>query len=233
MDIKNKVVFITGGATGIGLATTQRLITEGARVAVYTRAIPQTPDSAALKENPNVLFFEGDIREENMVRAAAQKTKETFGSLDVLINNAAIAQRKPFVETTPADRDAIIDVNIKGTLAVTHAILSIMREQKSGTIVNIASGAGLYGIENLSLYSLTKAALINFSQSLADEMKADNIAVFTIAPGGTDTEMFRACFPDEQALQTPQQIADVICKSIVGDITPDDRLVVDVFRHAH
>ena len=233
MDIKNKVVFITGGATGIGLATTQRLIAKGARVAIYTRAIPQTPDGAAFKENPNVLFFEGDIREENMVRAAAQKTKETFGSLDVLINNAAIAQRKPFVETTPADRDAIIDVNIKGTLAVTHAILSIMREQKSGTIVNIASGAGLYGIENLSLYSLTKAALINFSQSLADEMKADNIAVFTIAPGGTDTEMFRACFPDEQALQTPQQIADVICKSIVGDITPDDRLVVDVFRHAH
>lgn len=233
MDIKNKVVFITGGATGIGLATTQRLITEGARVSIYTRATPQTPDGAALKENPNVLFFEGDIREENMVLAAAQKTKETFGSLDVLINNAAIAQRKPFAETTPEDWDAVIGVNIKGTLAVTRAILPFMRDQKSGLIINIASGAGLYGVENLSLYSLTKAALINFSQSLADEVRADNIAVFSIAPGGTDTEMFRACFPGEEPLQIPQQIADVIFKSITGDITPDDRLVIDVFRHAH
>ena len=233
MEIKNKVVFITGGATGIGLATTQQLVAEGARVAVYTRAIPQTPDSAALKENPNILFFEGDIREENTVRATAQKTKETFGSLDVLINNAAIAQRKPFIETIPEDWDAIIDTNIKGTLAVTRAILPLMREQKSGTIINIASGAGLYGIENLSLYSLTKAALINFSQSLSDEVRADNIAVFSIAPGGTDTDMFRACFPGEEPLQTPQQIANIICKSIAGDIAPDDRLLIDVFRHAH
>ena len=233
MEIKNKVVFITGGATGIGLATTQQLVAEGARVAVYTRTIPQTADIAALKENPNVLFFDGDIREENKVRAAAQKTKETFGSLDVLINNAAIAQRKPFIETTPEDWDPIIDVNIKGTLVVTHAILPLMREQKSGTIVNVASGAGLYGVENLSLYSLTKAAIINFSQSLADEVRADNVAVFSIAPGGTDTDMFRACFPGEEPLQTPQQIAEVIYKSIAGDITPDDRLVIDVFRHAH
>ncbi|MFA6495073.1 MAG: SDR family oxidoreductase [Candidatus Paceibacterota bacterium] len=233
MDIKNKVIFITGGATGIGLATTQRLVAEGARVAIYARTIPQTADIAVLKENPNVIFFEGDIREENMVHAAAQKTKETFGSLDVLINNAAVAQRKPFIETTIEDRDALIDVNIKGTLAVTHAILPIMREQKSGIIINIASGAGLYGIENLSLYSLTKAAIINFTQSLADEVRADNMTVFSIAPGGTDTEMFRACFPGEAAPQTPGQIADVIIKSIAGDITPDDRLVVDVFRHAH
>ncbi len=233
MDIKNKVVFITGGATGIGLATTQRLVAGGARVAVYTRAIPQTPNVAALKENPSILFFEGDIREENAVNAAAQKTKETLGSLDVLINNAAIAQRKPFIETTPEDWDAVVDVNIKGTLGVTRAILPFMRDQKSGLIINIASGAGLYGIENLSLYSLTKAAIINFSQSLADEVRGDNIAVFSIAPGGADTEMFRACFPDKPALQTPQQIADVIFKSITGDITPDDRLVVDVFRHAH
>ena len=233
MDIKNKVVFITGGATGIGLATTQRLVAQGARVAIYTRAIAQTADIAALKENPSVLFFEGDIREENTVRAAAQKTKEMLGSLDVLINNAAIAQRKPFIETAPEDWDVIIDVNIKGTLAVTRAILPYMRDQKSGLIVNVASGAGLYGIENLSLYSLTKAALINFSQSLADEVRADNIAVFSIAPGGTDTDMFRACFPGEAAPQTPEQIADVIVKSITGDITPDDRLVIDVFRHAH
>lgn len=233
MDIKNKVVFVTGGATGIGLATVQHLLAAGARVAVYTRDIPQTAPIAALKENPAILFFKGDIREENTVRAAAQKTKETFGSLDVLINNAAIAQRKPFTETTPEDWDAVIDTNIKGTLAVTHAILPIMREQKNGTIVNIASGAGLYGVENLSLYSLTKAAVINLAQSLADEVRADNIAVFSIAPGGTDTEMFRTCFPGEAALQTPEQIADVIVKSITGEITPDDRLVVDVFRHVH
>ncbi len=233
MDIKNKVVFITGGATGIGLATTQRLVAEGARVAIYTRTTPQTAQVAALKENPDVIFFEGDIREENMVRAAAQKTKETFGSLDVLINNAAIAQRKPFIQTTAEDWNDLIDVNIKGTLAVTHAILQIMSEQKNGVIINIASGAGLYGIEDLSLYSLTKAAMINLAQSLADEVRADNIAVFSIAPGGTDTDMFRACFPGEPALQTPQQIADVILKSITGQITPDDRLIIDVFRHAH
>lgn len=233
MDIKNKIVFITGGVSGIGQATVEDLMARGARVAIYANNLPQTPEMSALQTHQNVLIFEGDIRDEQTVASAAQKTKETLGAIDVLINNAAVAQRKAFADTTSEDWDFVIDVNIKGTLTVTHAILPIMRQQKSGVIVNIASGAGLYGIENLSLYSLTKAALINFSQSLADEVKADNISVFTVAPGGTATKMFATCFPGEQPLQTPRQVADVIVRSIMGEISPDDRLVVDVFRHAH
>jgi len=231
MELKDKVAFITGGGTGIGLAAAQAFLAEGASVTVFSRSIPESAELDALRKNKQALVMKGDITDAEGVRKALLKTVNTFGGLHILVNNAAIAHRKSFEQTTPKDWDEIIDINIKGTLTVTHTALPFIKASGGGIIINIASGAGIYGIGGLSLYSLTKAALINFTQSLHEEVAPDHIRVFTVAPGSTDTGMFRELFPDHPAAHTPEHVASVIVKAIGGIIKPDDHLIVDVFEH--
>lgn len=231
INLLGKTVFITGATTGIGLETAKLFLKEGAKVAIFSIIVPKNPEIKGLKDNPNVLIFKGDIRNQKKVRSAIAKTIKKFGSLDILINNAAIAQRKDFIETTQKDWDQVIDINIKGTLNVTHQVLPKMLEKKSGMIINISSGAGLDGIGHLSLYSLTKAAVMNFSQSLHEEVRNSGIDVLTIAPGSTDTNMFKEAFPGHQPHHTPIQVAQIIVKASKKEIIPDDKLIVDVFYH--
>lgn len=231
MDNKNKTVFITGGSDGIGLATVKLLAQERFNVFSFSINSPAKEQKNDLEKNFSVEFFEGDIKKENQVKKGIKKAIKKFGGIDFLINNAGLAQNKEFLLTDQKDWDKIIDVNIKGTLNVTRNALDVMLKQRSGTIINISSGTGIYGVEKLSLYSLTKAALINFSQSLKDEVSKYNISVFTITPGSTATKMFEECFPGQKPHHTPEQVAEVILKSIKGEIIPDQRQIIDVFKH--
>lgn len=241
MEIKDKVVFITGGASGIGLATAERLSKEGAKIAVYSH------DADKIDKSKGFLVFEGDICDRERVKEAIAEAVKKFGSLDILINNAGVVQEKNFIETTEKDWDFILDVNLKGTFTVTQEAIKTMRngsilrtsDVRNGVqrlrnerlIINISSGAGLYGIEGLSVYSAAKAGLIAFTQALAEEINPFGIKVVAITPGSTDTKMFREAFPNEKPQHTPEQVAEVIYKTIIGEIKPDDRLVVDVFYH--
>lgn len=229
MNLQGKTVFLTGGGSGIGLATLQKLLEEGAKVASYS--LEHSPEMEALRKNPNVLLLEGNILDAQSVATAVINTVQILGSIDILINNAAIAQRKLFQETTRADWDSLIDTNLKGTLTVIQEVLKVMLAQKLGIIVNISSGAGFYGIEGLSLYSLTKAALINFSQSLSQELRENGIEVFTVTPGSTATKMFQKCFPEDTPRHDPKEVAKIIVKSLKKEIVPDENLIVDVFFH--
>jgi len=230
MSVKNKIIFITGGATGIGLATAEKLSKEGAKVAIYSYGADN------IDKSKGFLAFEGDICDREQVRKAIAETVKKFGGLDILINNAAVAQRKSFMETTEKDWDFILDVDLKGTFTVTQEAIKVMRSgrlemRNEKLIINISSGAGLYGIEGLSVYSAAKAGLIAFTQALAKETNHFGIKVVAITPGSTDTKMFREAFPNEKPQHTPEQVAEVIYKTIIGEIKPDDRLVVDVFHH--
>ena len=232
MTLKNKTAFITGGASGIGLATVKRLLLEGARVVIYSLEIPKSDEIKKLETNENVLIIKGDICDSSAVEKAVSVTVSRFGKIDILINNAAVAQRKKFIQTTKKDWDFIIDVNIKGTLTVTKEVLKEMISGGNGIIINIASGTGIYRVGELSVYSLTKAALINLSQSLNQELSDYGISVFTVAPGSTETNMFRKLFGKKEAYHTTDDVAEVIIKSIKGEQKPDDKLIVDVFQHA-
>lgn len=231
MDIRGKTAFITGGTSGIGLEVAKTMLSKGANVAVYSTS-PLLPDvKRELAAYPNFLVFKGDIRKRRSVRNAISQTIKKLGSLDILINNAAIARRELFIESTQRNWDDIIDINVKGTLCVTQEALFYMTQNNSGMIINIASGAGLRGIGGLGVYSLTKAALINFTQSLSEEVASYHINVVTIAPGSTNTQMFSDLFPEDKAHHAPQYIADVVIKTIQEDIHPNSDLVVDVFDH--
>ncbi len=232
IEIKNKTIFITGGASGIGLSTALEFLSKNANVVVYSIDIPDSPEIKKIKSSDKAMLIKGDIRKASEVKKAMNLAVKKFGSLDILINNAAVAQNKEFSKTTHKDWSFVFDINVKGTLTVTQEAIKIMKARHSpGMIINIASGAGEYGIKNLSLYSMTKAMIINFSQSLADELKNNQIKVITIAPGSTSTLMFKKLFPKDKAYYSPRQIAEVIYKTAAEEIKPDNRLIVDVFHH--
>lgn len=228
---KNKTAFITGGASGIGLETARQLLAEKYCICVLSKSIPKDPLVREFFEQDDVVFVRGDISRQGDVKRAIATCLKSFGRIDVLVNNAAIAQSKLFERTTQKDWELLLRVNILGTLFVTKTILPIMKKQKSGCIVNISSGAGVYGIGGLSLYSLTKAALINFTQSLAQEVSSLGIRVLSVAPGSTDTRMFQSLFPDKKAHHTAGQVAQVIVRAIKKDIEPDSKHIIDVFYH--
>ena len=234
MEITNKTIFITGATSGIGLETAKLLLEENANIVIYSITIPKTPEIDSLKKNKKILIIKGDIRNKKSVENALKKTIKKFGKINVLINNASIAQRKDFTKTTQKDWDAMIDINIKGTLNVTQIVLKqmICSQTQSPMIINISSGAGYEGIEHLSLYSLTKSAIMNFTHSLSDELSNKKIDILTVAPGSTDTQMFKEVFPGQKPRHTSKQVAQVIIKTIKKEILPDERRIVDVFHHA-
>ena len=240
MDIKGKTVFVTGGATGIGLATAKKFIDEGANVVVYSRGTAGSEAHALPADR--ALVIEGDVCNREQVRGAIARATETFRGIDVLINNAGIAQRKRFEDMADAEWQTMIDVNLCGMFTVTQEAL---RAMDTGTaeadhdgcvarrkcIINISSGAGLFGIPELAVYSATKAAVIAFTQALSGELVQSGIDVITVTPGSVETDMFKKLFEGIEAHHTPADAAEIIYKTVIGEIKPDNRLIVDSFYH--
>lgn len=237
MNIKNKTVFITGGGAGIGLATAKKLFEEGAKVAVYSLNTNEEEVKKEIAGNnagreKDILVINGDVMDREKVAAALKAAGESLGPLGILINNAGAAHRKNFEETDEKEWDFILNVNFKGTLIVTQEALKVMEKEKGEKmIINISSGAGLYGVKGLSIYSAAKAGIIAFTQALAGELNGTNIKAVTITPGSVGTDMFKSLFPDEKPHHTPEEVAGVIYKTITGKIEPDHKLIVDTFYH--
>lgn len=227
----HKTIFITGAATGIGLATAKLLLSEGYNVVIFSLTKPDVKDIEILDVLPNALILQGDITNEKQVKTALQRTIKKFGSLDVLINNAGISQKKLFIDSTSQEWDALISVNIKGTLIVTHEALRYLK--KGGLVINIASGSALHAVSHLSIYSLTKAGILNFTQSLDTEIKKDGIRAVAITPGSTQTALFEKASPGKNPLYKPEDIAVVIADTISGKQKPNMHRIVNPFKHLY
>ena len=188
MKFSGKTAIITGAANGIGKATALRLADEGAKVAVayINRAAGAT-----------ALAFAVDITKNNDVKAVAAKVLETFGQIDILVNNAGAGWQKqiPFKDTPDGSWEWIIDLNIKGTLYFTHAVLEHMVARKYGKIINISSVAASVGIPNLAVYSASKGALVSFTKALAMELGPAQINVNCVSPAlvAQETEPLGPC----------------------------------------
>lgn len=227
------VVVITGGSLGIGAATAGEFLLRNWRVAILD-ITPLPKHHPAHEVSPQrVLFMQTDITKEAQVKKAFKKIYASWKRIDTLINNAGIAQVKPFEKTTPQEWNHIYNVNVMGTLLVTHASLPYLKKQDRSQIITIASGAANHGIKDLSLYGMSKAALVNFSQALHAELGKYNISVCAITPGSTDTPLFRKAFPGQTPIHTPVYVARIIADVAEHIIHPNADRIVDTFYHRH
>jgi 2-hydroxycyclohexanecarboxyl-CoA dehydrogenase len=189
MRFEGKVALVTGGASGIGSATASRLAAEGARVAVCDLVAEATRELAA---DLGGLGLELDVRLDDSIAAAVAAAERQLGPIDVLVNNAGIGGELFFGQTPPDVWDNMVAVNLRGVLAVTHAVLPGMQERGGGSIVNVASEAGRVGSQLAVVYSATKAGVIGFTKALARESARFGVRVNAVAPGPIDTPMVRA-----------------------------------------
>ncbi|MEH2411997.1 SDR family NAD(P)-dependent oxidoreductase [Nostoc sp.] len=189
--LTNKVALVTGGSRGIGAAIAKRLAADGASVAItYTKGV----DAAAsvVKEiesaGGKAIAIQSDVVDVDAVKAAVEKTVETFGQLDVLVNNAGIAIVKRFEETTLEEIDRVIDINIRGTFIMTQAALKYMKD--GGRIIMIGSCVGERMMTpKLVSYSATKGAIKMFTQGLSREVASRSITVNNVQPGPIETDL--------------------------------------------
>jgi 3-oxoacyl-[acyl-carrier protein] reductase len=189
--LEGKMAFITGGSRGIGAAIAKRLAADGARV-VITYAKDTNSASAVVKAieeaGGKAVAIQADAIDTGAVQRAVDKAVSTFGKIDVLVNNAGTAIPKPFEETTLEEMNRVIDINIRGVFATTHAALKHINDK--GRIIMIGSCVGERNLTpGLAAYSATKGAVKMFAQSLSREVGARGITVNNVQPGPIDTDL--------------------------------------------
>lgn len=225
---ENKAAVITGGASGIGLAIGEMLLSFGAKAVVLAdvNQARLTTQCARLSTSypGKVLGVEADVTKEDSVRTLVSKAA-TFGGgrVDLLFNNAGLGLLKSFDETTDADWKAAFDVNFYGPLYGIRAVLPVMRAQGGGHIANTASGIVFMPMPEQSMYSATKSALVGLGGSLRYELWDDNIRVSTIIPGTVATAIWtdHGVAPPPEAI-TPEESA----AAILAGIAKNERTII-------
>lgn len=190
--LKEKVVIITGGARGIGLAAVNKFLQEGAAVTIWD--ISEEDGKRALenlKGKGEVYFSKVDTTNPDSVHNALNEQLKRSSKIDVLINNAGITRDATVKKMTLAEWQQVIDVNLTGVFNCTQAIVPTMIEQASGCIINTSSVVGLYGNFGQANYAATKSGLIGLTKTLAKELGKYNITVNAVAPGFIATDMIK------------------------------------------
>jgi NADP-dependent 3-hydroxy acid dehydrogenase YdfG len=192
-NIKSKVILITGASSGIGEATAKLLAREGAKVVLAARREERLKSIAdeIRQEGGKAAFIAADVVSQEDMQKLARFALETYGRIDVLVNNAGVMPVSMLNELRVGEWDQMIDVNIKGVLYGIAAVLPVMREQKSGHIINVSSVAGHVVSPTSAVYSATKFAVRAITEGLRqEESPASGIRATIVCPGMTATELF-------------------------------------------
>lgn len=193
-QLPGKVAIITGGGTGIGAAIAHEYVAAGAKVVLASRK-QENLDKVAGEikaAGGEALAIATDVRVPEQVDNAVKQAVDTFGRLDIMVNNSGASFMIKTEELTPNGWDVIVNINLKGVFLFSVAAAKVMIPQKSGRIVNISSTAGLAGSPRMAHYGAAKAGVINFTRTCAVEWAEHNITVNCIAPGMIETEGVRA-----------------------------------------
>lgn len=208
ITLNNKVAVVTGGTRGIGYAIVKALVESGAKVAIWGSR-QETADAAVAKikaEYPGceVVGMAPKLTDSKAVESAMNAVMENFGSLDILANNAGIAQNIPLESYTDDDLEKIIDLNIKAVFICSKAAASLMKG-KGGSIINTSSVVSFYGQGLGSMYPASKAGVNGLTRALSRELGKDGIRVNAVAPGVTRTDMV-AALPENMVAPLLQRI---------------------------
>jgi 2-hydroxycyclohexanecarboxyl-CoA dehydrogenase len=187
--LEGKTAFVTGGASGIGAATARRLAAEGARVAIGDLNEDGAREVAGELDGFACAL---EVTDTASVRAAVDAAVRELGEIDVLVNNAGTDRFAFFINTDEELWDFVLGVNLRGVLAVTHAVLPGMQERRAGCIVNVASEAGRVGSQGSAVYSAAKAGVIGFTKAIAREAARYRVRCNAVAPGPIETPLLNA-----------------------------------------
>jgi NAD(P)-dependent dehydrogenase (short-subunit alcohol dehydrogenase family) len=195
-SVGGRAFFVTGGASGIGLAVARLALQRGARVCIADR------DVEALKRAAQALGSEAhtiscDVADAAQVISAVTEAVARMGRLDAVVNGAGVDHQAPLERVTDEDWARTLAVNLTGPMLVCRAAVPHLRRAGGGTIVNIASAAGLVPLPGRSAYCATKAGVVMFGKALAMELAVDGIRVNAVCPGAVDTPLFRTSYEDE------------------------------------
>jgi NAD(P)-dependent dehydrogenase (short-subunit alcohol dehydrogenase family) len=209
MLLEGKTAVITGAASprGIGKASAQLFAEQGARVAIVDLAAAD-PEAAAADVGRGHRGYACDVRDKAGCDGTARRIVADFGQVDVLVNNAAISRSNRIMEIAPEDYDEVMDVNLRGTLYMSQALIPHFRERRSGAIVCLASvaaqrGGGIFGGPH---YAASKGGVLALAKAMARELAPEGIRVNAIAPSMIDTDIFQGQLSAERREQIRQSI---------------------------
>jgi 2-hydroxycyclohexanecarboxyl-CoA dehydrogenase len=193
------VAFVSGAARGIGRAIAEKLAADGRAVAIADLLDDEARETAlAIERNGGTaIAVTLDVTSADSVAAAVAEATSRLGAIDILVNNAGWDELHPFLETDEPFWDRVIDVNFKGVLRLTKAVLPGMVERKWGRIVSISSDAGRVGSSGESVYAGAKGAIIAFMKTIAREVARNGVTANAVCPGPTDTAMLQQVMSGE------------------------------------
>jgi len=217
MSLNNKVAIVTGGASGLGLATTQKFIQNNITTIIIGR------DEVKLKAVTESLgqlcrYKVYDLSNTAGIPALIDEIASEFGSLDILVNNAGINQKKPFLEVSDSDFQQIIQTNLTSVFVMSREVVRYMVAAGSGCIINISSMASQYGIPYVIAYTATKAAIEGMTKAMATELSPQGIRVNCVAPGFIATDMSARALDND-----PERKHKVLSRTPMGKLgQPED-----------
>jgi 3-oxoacyl-[acyl-carrier protein] reductase len=231
-----KAALITGGGRGIGRETAILLSKKGLNVIICSRT--QKEIDSAVKEiksfgNGQIIGRKCDVSVYSQVNNLVNEALEIYGRIDVLINNAGITYVKKLIDTSEEQWDHTLDVNLKGAFLLCKVIVPHMIKNNCGVIINVSSGAGKVGFEDISAYCASKFGMIGLTESLAREVANYNIRVMTICPGEVATKMqedvdARYYELNKDKMLHPRTVAEKITEMIFNDNKYETGITVDL-----
>lgn len=188
--LQGQIAIITGASAGIGQASARALMREGAKLVLTARRKNRLEELAAEanKGGTEAAIVVGNACEEETARRTIERAVQSFGRIDILINNAGVGNYKNLVDTSADEYDEMMDGNMRSGFLFTRHAVPVMIKQRSGLVLLISSMAGVYGFAGEAVYCATKFAQVGFAQGLDKELRPHGIKVGTINPGGVKTE---------------------------------------------
>lgn len=199
-DVKGKVVLVTGSATGLGEGYAHIFAESGCKVAcadISKEKVEQTAEDIR-QQGGEAAAFHVDVTKRSSIQAMVEAIIETYGRIDVLVNNAGVEYIEPFVDVSEEHYDFITGVNLKGVFFVAQEVAKVMKANGGGKIINIGSLGSYIGLAESSVYCTTKGGVIQMSKTLAIELGTDKIQVNCIAPGYFITPMTQPFYDDPE-----------------------------------